>query len=451
MMNLVQANRGTVWFLNDPIEDNLNHSWDDYKTNWESTLTASLLCPQVWRYEVMPWPERIFRGRYPSVDRALRKRGERVERVPIPPAYGTELMTVINTLNDMDQKEIAWDCGTRGIGVVVSDTMMFQRGQPNPSDKNLGSFYGLALPLLKHGIPAEPVQLENATTAGALARQKVLLMTYEGMKPMTPDVHDALANWVRQGGALVFLGDDTDPFNAVRAWWNDPKAAKTYKAPRAHLFERLGLLADVDAGLHKVGKGSVVYDRAGPASLTYRADGAEYLLALVKRVCVELWLGLRRDEPPDAPKLARALRRRRWPRRVDRRPGRRPQRSVPRPLRRCPADGRRRDPEAPAAVACSSTLDIQDPRPRPARPRLRLQAGPRARRHSNWMGHVLVPRRRSRWHRSRRLPTPERASPKSVKGSTAKLLSVRRPEHGSLRPRRLRAQVGSLTKVRDVE
>ncbi len=285
MMNVVQASGGTVWFLNDPIEDDPNHSWEDYKTNWESTLTASLLWPQVWRYEVMPWPERIFHGRYPTVDRTLRKRGERVERVPIPPAYGTELMTVINTLNDMDQKEIAWDCGTRGIGVVVSDTMMFHRGQPNPSDQHLGSFYGLALPLLKHGIPAEPVQLENATIPGALARQKVLLMTYEGMKPMTAEVHDALADWVKQGGALVFLGDDSDPFNAVRAWWNDPRAAKTYKAPREHLFERLGLPADAAPGLHKVGKGSVVYDTAGPASLTYRTDGAELLLALVKRAC----------------------------------------------------------------------------------------------------------------------------------------------------------------------
>ncbi len=67
-----------VWFLNDPIEDNPDHSWEDYRTNWESTLTASLLWPQVWRYEVMPWPERIFRGRYPTVDRRRRKRGEPV-------------------------------------------------------------------------------------------------------------------------------------------------------------------------------------------------------------------------------------------------------------------------------------------------------------------------------------------------------------------------------------
>ncbi len=72
-----QGERRHVWFLNDPIEDNPDHSWEDYRTNWESTLTASLLWPQVWRYEVMPWPERIFHRRYPTVDRAAASEANR--------------------------------------------------------------------------------------------------------------------------------------------------------------------------------------------------------------------------------------------------------------------------------------------------------------------------------------------------------------------------------------
>ena len=323
MMDVVRASGGAVWFLNDPIEDNPDHSWEDYRTNWESTLTASLLWPQVWRYEVMPWPERIFRGRYPTVDKARRKPGERVAREPIPPAYATELMTVINTLNDMDQQEIAWDCGTRGIGVVVSDTMMFQRGDPGPSDLHLGSFYGLALPLVKHGIPAEPAQLENATTPGALASHKVLLMTYEGMKPMTPGVHAALADWVKAGGALVFLGDDADPYNGVRAWWNDRAQGMAYASPREHLFEQLGLPKDAGPGTHAVGKGALIYDAASPAALTYRPDGADHLRSLARGACAAAgleyretnYLTLRRgpyviaaglDESlPDAPRVVR--------------------------------------------------------------------------------------------------------------------------------------------------
>ena len=265
MMNVVKASGGTVWFLNDPIEDNPDHTWDDYKTNWESTLTASLLWPQVWRYEVMPWPERIFRGVYP---RPRRRRGllpaQQVAGKPIPPTYASELMTVITALNDMEQPDISWGCGTRGIGVVVSDSMMFQRGEPDQSDENLGSFYGLAMPLLKHGIPAEPVQLENATIPGALKGQKILLMTYEGMKPMSPEVHPALASWVKDGGVLVFVGDDRDPYNGVRAWWNDKSRGMSYKPPREHLFEQLGLAKDAAPGAHPVGKGTVIYDAGSP-------------------------------------------------------------------------------------------------------------------------------------------------------------------------------------------
>ena len=231
MMNIVRASGKAVWFLNDPVEDDPNHSWEDYRTNWESTLTASLLWPQVWRYEVMPWPERVFLGEYPAIDASRRKPGEPVANVPIPAAYATEIMTVITALNDMKQNEIAWDCGTRGIGVIVSDTMMFQREAPSPSEGDFSSFYGLALPLLKHGIPVEPVQLENAVFPGSLESFKVLLMTYEGMKPMTSEVHSALAAWVKHGGALVFMGDDSDPYNKVRTWWNNAKEKMNYTAP----------------------------------------------------------------------------------------------------------------------------------------------------------------------------------------------------------------------------
>jgi len=285
MMNLVRATGARVWFLNDPIEDNPDHSWADYRTNWESTLTASLLWPQVSRYEVMPWPERVFHGRYPTVDRRGRRWGERVTREPIPPAYATELLTVINALCDMEQKDVAWECGTRQVGVVVSDTMMFQRVGPGPSDPDLGSFYGLALPLVEQGIPAEPVQLENLTLPGALTGYGVLLMTYEGMKPMTPEVHSALAGWVKQGGILIFLGDDSDPYNGVKAWWNDASKGMSLAAPRTHLFTQLGLPQDATAGTHVVDHGMLIYDRRSPAALSRDPNGAAEVLALFRLAC----------------------------------------------------------------------------------------------------------------------------------------------------------------------
>jgi hypothetical protein len=283
MMNVVRATGGTVWFLNDPIEDDPNHSWRDYKTNWESTLTASLLWPQVWRYEVMPWPERIFHGRYPVKDSRERQPGEEVAREPIPPDYGTELMTVINALNDMRQPQVDWDTGTRGVGVLVSDSMMFQRYDPTPSDRHLGSFFGLALPLVKRGLPVEPVQLENATMPGALRPYRVLLLTYEGMKPMNAHDSEAVAAWVKAGGTLVFVDDDRDPYNRVRAWWNT--SPNSYANPKEALWAQLGLEKNLAPGSHKIGKGTLFYDVASPAALTYQAGGADHIRSLVQRAC----------------------------------------------------------------------------------------------------------------------------------------------------------------------
>lgn len=288
MQNLVRASGRRVWYLNDPIEDNPNHSWEDYRTNWESTLTASLLQPEVWRYEVMPWPDRIFTRPYPVKNLSERKPGEEVERVPIPKAYETELQAVIRALGDMKQPEstIRWEhSGTRGIGVLVSDTMMFQRAEPNPSDSNLGSFYGLAMPLVKRGIPVEPVQIESATQPGFLKPYRLLFLTYEGQKPPKPEFHRELADWVRAGGALVVVDDDRDPYNAAHDWWNT--APHTYKTPRHHLFEALGIPPQA-TGLHRVGKGIVLRENQSPAALTYQATGAEEIRQMAKRAAAEV-------------------------------------------------------------------------------------------------------------------------------------------------------------------
>lgn len=285
MANLGRDAGAEVWFLSDPVEDAPDRSWGDYRASWESTLVASLFWPAVWRFEVMPWPERVFHGEYLVVDRSPIGPGGSSARQPIPTAYATELMTVITALGDMEQKEVAWGCGTRGIGVVVSDTMMFQRGEPSPSDPHLSSFYGLALPLIKHGIPVEPVQLENLTALDVLNSHRVLLMTYEGMKPMVPEVHDVLADWVRRGGALIFLGDDTDPYNRVRAWWNDSARGMNYESPREHLFEQLGLSGGTGPGIYKFGKGYISFDTSSPAALAQRPTGADHVRWLTARAC----------------------------------------------------------------------------------------------------------------------------------------------------------------------
>jgi len=296
MMNLVRGTGRQVWFLNDPVEDSPNHDWTDYRVNWESTMIASLFQPAVWRFEVAPWPERVFGGRYP-------KPGKPGEREPMPPAYATEVQLVCNALNDMNQRRVEWDCGTIGIGLIVSDSLMFQRGEPSPSDPNLSNVYGLALPLLKRGMPVTPVQLENVTLPDYLKGFRVLLLSYHGMKPFSPEVHEPLAAWVRRGGVLVVCDDDTDPYNAVREWWST--GDRHCRTPREHLFEQLDLSAsggrasprthtspvpDSRSQLTPVGKGAVIWMRENPASLAATPEGDTRLVATVKQAAARAHL-----------------------------------------------------------------------------------------------------------------------------------------------------------------
>jgi hypothetical protein len=273
MQNLVRSTGRGVWYLNDPIEDNPNHDWADYQRNWECTLVASLFQPEVSQFEVAPWPERIFNGHYP-------RSAPPEDRKGIPPAYATELQTVMSTLNDMKQSRVEWDCGTRGVGVLVSDSLMFERGDPSPSDSHMGHFYGLAMPLLKRGIPVTPVQLENVTVPGYLDGFKVLLLTYQGMKPLSAEVHTQLAAWVKNGGVLVVCDDDSDPFNSVREWWNSN--GLKYRTPREHLFEQLGFKNDSSTDW-RFGKGDVIWSRENPAKLSRDSEGPARVESLVHR------------------------------------------------------------------------------------------------------------------------------------------------------------------------
>jgi hypothetical protein len=295
MQNLVRASGRRIWYLNDPVADRPNSTWDDYRSHWQGTLTASLLQPEVSSYEIMPWPQRVFTGVHPATEEDAEKlrRGSSVVptgasggtpapklSVPmkgIPKEYETELQTVIAALGDMKQADVRWQvAGTRHVGILVSDTMMFERADPQPSDQYLGSFYGLALPLVTRGIPVEPVQIESSATPGSgpgfLSRYRLLLLTYEGQKPPTPAFHAALAAWVRSGGALVVVDNDDDPYNSVREWWNT--APNAYATPRQHLFTQLGIPADA-SGLFHVGKGVVLAERVSPAALSYASDGGD--------------------------------------------------------------------------------------------------------------------------------------------------------------------------------
>jgi len=128
----------------------------------------------------------------------------------------------------------------------------------------------------------EVVQLENVTHPEALLPYRVLLLTYEGQKPLRPQYHEALAAWVKRGNGLIFCEAGTDPYHQVREWWNEDgaRAESAYE----HLFCLLEVPFAPTAAPAAVGEGFVHVLAENPSTLQQTAAGGETVRAAVQAV-----------------------------------------------------------------------------------------------------------------------------------------------------------------------
>lgn len=305
MQELVKGTGRRMWFLHDPIEDNPEYGWEDYRYNYLKTVSASLLHPKINTYEICPWPNRVFdKGhKYPS---------GAPDAKPIPPEYASILNNTFNTLGDMELSESTAAVRT---GLLMSDTSLYQRSYPDSElmnshrnevttvmreteedlrlfreelfkgsgDRQLKlkfdkaemfpGFYGLAFPLLKHGVQVRPVLLDNARRyVGYLGDYDVIVMSYEFFKPEYPDENAALADWVREGGTLIYVGDGSDPFHGISSFWTG-----RYANAAEHLFELLGISLEdgENKGIFKVGKGCAAIWKKAPSAICYSKENAD--------------------------------------------------------------------------------------------------------------------------------------------------------------------------------
>lgn len=247
-----------LWFLHDPLADNPSLSIEEYERAYQANVVASLLFPQVSQYEVMPWPVRIFQH--------------------IPSWYEQEIMSVIQALSEMKDYDgqAEWFNPHGEVGVVMGDGAVYQRGGPYASD--MDCFYGLMLPILYAGYALDIPHLERFTEVGYLDKYRVLLLSYDPQKPLSPDVNFALAEWVKKGGALILFGGD-DPFNEVEEWWRK----EGFPSPQDHLLSLLGIDVNTrkvwraEEGDYKVALETSYKGRLGENRGWYEIDLTPYL------------------------------------------------------------------------------------------------------------------------------------------------------------------------------
>ncbi len=275
MESMTRPTGRKMFFLTDPIED-WSRDWADYKKNYQATFTAQLLYPMIADYEVMPWPDRIYEGLYKTCATCETKE-------KIPRFYSTQMQVMINTLNDMPLSDNKVT-GSHGIGVLMSNSLMFQRFPTHAEyeDPQFSNFYGQTLPLLKRGVPVSTVHIENTGYPDTWKGLKVLVMSYSNMKPMKPEFHQHIARWVKDGGVLVYCGKDIDPYQSVMEWWNTGN--NKYKAPSQHLFELMELAsASPVTGEYPCGKGKVYVIREEPKDFVLNTDNDKIYFTTIQK------------------------------------------------------------------------------------------------------------------------------------------------------------------------
>lgn len=337
MQELVKGTGRRMWFLNDPIEDLPSYTWENYEYNYRKTAAASLLHPHIWHYEICPWPHRVFDGRYPRFQPNIAKKDETSYETdqsrPIPGSYSTLLSGMFQLFGDMEQKEFCFEGAGDSVGICMSDSGLFQRTFPdgivngrklgdrfamakhkntgNPVDEEAAEalmkeiredesllldfiqsdafpqFYGMSLPLLKYGLPVRPVQLDNVRRfAGYLDTLKVLILSYEYIKPEAPDINTAVLSWVMNGGTLLYIGDGSDPFHRIDSWWRK----SGYENPARHLFRLAGMEETPEDGVYPAGNGKIVVWNMVPAKICLSRELAQEYRNKVKDALESLGL-----------------------------------------------------------------------------------------------------------------------------------------------------------------
>ncbi|GAA4094677.1 hypothetical protein [Mucilaginibacter panaciglaebae] len=272
MVSMTAPTKRKLFFLTDPIED-ARRDWADYKRNYQATFTAKLLYPVVANYEVMPWPERIYTGKY--------KMANSDSSVYIPKYYSTQMQIMVNSLNSIPVSANKVS-GVNGVGVLMSNSLMFQRFPTHNGfeDPQFSIFYGQTLPLVKRGVPVQTVHMENLGYPATLKNIKVLVISYSNMKPHSAQVHKQLVAWVKKGGELIYVGKDDDPYQSVMEWWNTK--GNNYTAPSQHLFKLLGIDPQSGTKKYKVGLGHVYVLRENPKDFVMQANNDGNYLNTVK-------------------------------------------------------------------------------------------------------------------------------------------------------------------------
>ncbi|MHC1694260.1 MAG: hypothetical protein AB9835_03065 [Eubacteriales bacterium] len=203
-----------LFALADPKADDPSFTWTDYRKWYEDTLVASLLQQEIHRFEIFPWPDRSF--------------------LPAPDEYKTAQLSVFAALEELSGKASTLYAGTPGIYVGLSDTLSWQSGKADQTITTSEGYFGMTAPLVSKGVPVKNLSLDNLKSVDDLKGVNLLLLSYDCMLPKSEKANEVLAQWVKEGGTLLYLGG-ANSFQSAQGEWFTEKGQTPVENLMSHL------------------------------------------------------------------------------------------------------------------------------------------------------------------------------------------------------------------------
>ncbi len=207
----------TLYLLQDPSSDNGTLTAETKENNWKQTVIAAMMQNDTTSFQSTIWPQRAFQ------------------------AMGMDYKTIQLNINKMYEEFDSLSgyvySGTPGIALAASDSMGWHLGATNVLTGNSqSSISGIYYSLQNDGIPVDTVYLDNLTSKDQLKDVKLLMVSYDAIKPLTETANQVIAQWVKDGGRLLYLGGN-DGFSEIDCeWWGAKNTT-----PINDLITQLGL------------------------------------------------------------------------------------------------------------------------------------------------------------------------------------------------------------------
>ena len=211
--------------LCDPMSDTKDSEEESYwRKLCHEQLVASMMYSDINRWELI-WTNRSFMN--------------------VSPEYRSEQLNIHNALLEISGAEYKATAGTPGITYLLGDTLTWQSpDKPQYAENAYDGFWGVAAPLVYDGIPLRTMAMELITGPDDLKNVSVLIVSYDNQKPLYEELNVAIAEWVKEGGTLLYLGGPDEYLNVPEAWWNREGKGGS---PTANLLQHLGVADSITA------------------------------------------------------------------------------------------------------------------------------------------------------------------------------------------------------------